>query len=246
LLHGNPDTHDVWSEVARRLAPNRRCIAPDLPGFGGSKAPDDFDCSLDNQGAFVAEVVDAIGVSKVHLVVHDLGGIYGLAFATKYPERLRSLTIMNTAFFPDTPWHFWARVWRTPVLGELTMAVANRPLFVNQMMRGAPGMSRDYAHHAYDGFGRDAKRMVLRWYRAIDFPVVVRGWDERLLAATKATKKQVVWGDRDPYISPPTADRFGATVHRFAESGHWVMVEKPEETAQLVASLADAADAEEG
>src|SRR5262245_55054773 len=101
LLHGNPDTHTVWSYTIERLASRFRCIAPDLPGFGGSRAPDDFDCSLASQAAHVRGLADALGLDRFHLVVHDIGGPYGLAFATETPERLRSLTIFNTMFSSD-------------------------------------------------------------------------------------------------------------------------------------------------
>src|SRR3954467_7149820 len=77
LLHGSPDTHTVWSEVVARLSTRFRCIAPDLPGFGRSRAPGDFDCSLDNQGAFVRALMAALELERVHLVVHDIGGNYG-------------------------------------------------------------------------------------------------------------------------------------------------------------------------
>ena len=237
FLHGNPDTHEVWSEVIGRLGPFMRCFAPDMPGFGRSRAPRGFDCSLANQAAFVEGLVEQLGLRKIHLVVHDVGGLYGLAFAALHPERIASLTIFNCSFFPDYRWHFWARVWRTRGLGELAMAVANRPLFVREMKRGSPNMPKDYARRAYDRFGRDAKRMVLRWYRAMDYASVLKGWDERLLAATRETPKQVLWGDRDPFIPPATADRYQAAVHRFAKCGHWVMLEKPEETATLIREL---------
>src|SRR5690349_8161916 len=74
MLHGNPDTHAVWAPVAERLAPHARCIAPDLPGFGGTAIGDDFAFSLDNQAAWVAGLADALGLAKFHLVVHDVGG----------------------------------------------------------------------------------------------------------------------------------------------------------------------------
>ena len=237
LLHGNPDTHRVWDAVVERLAPHHRCIAPDLPGFGASKAPRDFDCSLANQAAWVAELCDALGLARVHLVVHDVGGPYGLAFASKHADRLGSLTIFNTNFFPDYRWHFWARVWRTRVLGEMAMAIANRPLFIRELRRGSPGMTREHASAAYDEFGRDAKRMVLRWYRAMD-PEVHAGWDQELLAATAATPKQVLWGDRDPFLPSATADRYGTDqVSHFPDYGHWVMVEDPAASAAAIASL---------
>jgi pimeloyl-ACP methyl ester carboxylesterase len=237
LLHGNPDTHRVWDAVVERLAPSHRCLAPDLPGFGATKVPPDFDCSLASQAAWVAALVDSLGLERVHLVVHDVGGPYGLAFAAKNAHRVRSLTIFNTNFFPDYRWHFWARVWRTPGLGELAMAIANRPLFIRELKRGSPSMTREYASAAYDHFGRDAKRMVLRWYRAMD-PEVHAGWDQELLAATAHTPKQVLWGDCDPFLPSSTADRYGTDqVTHFPDHGHWVMIEDPAASAAAIAAL---------
>ena len=237
LLHGNPDTHRVWDPVIERLRDRHRCIAPDLSGFGGTAAPDGFDWSLASQGAWVAEMLDGLGLERVHLVVHDVGGSYGLAFAAKNPHRLLSLTIFNTNFFPDYRWHFWARVWRTRVLGEISMAIANRPLFIREMRRGSPTMTREHASAAYDEFTRDTRRMVLRWYRAMD-PEVHAGWDEELLAATATLPKQVLWGDRDPFIPSTTADRYGTDqVTHFVDYGHWVMVEDPDASAAAIAAL---------
>jgi pimeloyl-ACP methyl ester carboxylesterase len=237
LIHGNPDSHHVWHEVVRRLAPRHRCIAPDLPGFGGSHAPNDFDCSLENQAAYVAGVLDALGLDKVHLVVHDIGGTYGLAFAATHPARLRSLTIFNTSFFPDFRWHFWGRVWRTPVLGELVMLTATRWLFVKGMRASQPLLPVEYANHAWNEFDREARRMVLRWYRYMTYAKRLPGWDTRLLSATKSTPKQVIWGTKDPFIPVATADRYEAPVHRLDDCGHWVMAERPDEAARLIEAL---------
>jgi len=237
FLHGNPDTHHVWSAAVARLAPAHRCLAPDLPGFGASRAPADFDCALASQAAWVEALLDALGLPRVHLVVHDVGGPYGLAFASLQPQRLASLTIFNTNFFPDYRWHFWARVWRTPALGELVMALSNRALFVRELRRASPAIPRAYAERAFAAFDhRDTKRMVLRWYRAMD-PEVHAGWDTRLLAATAHTPKQVLWGDRDPYLPVATADRFGVAARHVADAGHWLMLERPDEAAAAIATL---------
>jgi len=235
LLHGNPDTHTVWSTTVAELAAHHRCIAPDLPGFGRSVAPDDFDWALENQGGYVRDLLDALDLPRAHLAIHDVGGEFGLSFATLEPARVQSLTIFNTNFFPDTKWHFWARVWRTRGFGELAMAIANRPLFVRELRRGSPTMPLDYANHAYREFARTTKRTVLRWYRAMD-PEVHRGWDERMRAATDHLPKQVIWGDLDPFLPAATAERFGGTVHRFADCGHWAMQEQPARAAQLIAA----------
>jgi pimeloyl-ACP methyl ester carboxylesterase len=240
LLHGNPDTHAMWGPVVSRLAATHRCIAPDLPGFGRSRAPDDLDVSLPRQAAFVRDLCAALELPRVHLVVHDVGGPYGLAFASEHPERLASLTIFNTLFFPDYHWHFWARVWRTRGLGELAMRIMTQPLFVRELRRGSPRMPREYAVHAYREYSRSTRRMVLRWYRAMD-PEVFAGWGERLLAGTATTPKQVLWGDLDPFIPASTADRFGGEVTHLPDCGHWVMLEAPERAAAAIAAAAAAA-----
>jgi pimeloyl-ACP methyl ester carboxylesterase len=237
MLHGNPDSHHVWLECARRLAPRYRCIAPDLPGFGESHAPRDFDCSLDNQAAYVAGILDVLELPSVHLCVHDIGGPYGLSFAAKHPERVRTLTIFNTSYFPDFKWHFWGRVWRTPVLGELSMVIAWRGLFVKGMRKSQPLLPVEYANHAWDAFDREARRMVLRWYRYMTYSRRLPGWDEKLLAATRTTPKQVIWGTKDPFIVGTTADRYEAPVHRLDDCGHWVMAERPDEAARLIEAL---------
>jgi pimeloyl-ACP methyl ester carboxylesterase len=136
FLHGNPDTHDAWSGVVALLKQEFACFAPDLPGYGASEPQGDL--RLEKQGEWVRELIAALGLQRPHLVVHDVGGTYGLAFTAMYPGLISKLTILNTNFFPDYRWHFWGRVWRTPVLGDLAMLIAFRALFVNEMTKASP------------------------------------------------------------------------------------------------------------
>lgn len=235
LLHGNPDTHSVWGPIVTHLAARHRCVAPDLPGFGQSRAPADLDLALEAQAAFVRDLLAALELPRVHLVVHDVGGVYGLAFATLHAAQLASLTIFNTLFFPDYRWHFWARVWRTRGLGELAMAIVNPPLFARELRRGSPRIPAEYTAHAYREYTRPTRRAVLRWYRAMN-PERFAGWDTRLLAATAQTPKRVLWGDLDPFIPATTADRFSGEVTHLPDCGHWPMLEEPEHTAAAIAA----------
>jgi pimeloyl-ACP methyl ester carboxylesterase len=233
FLHGNPDTHDVWAPIVERLAAKYRCIAPDLPGYGASPAPKDLDLSLAAQGAWVKGLLDTLGVERCHLVVHDVGGPHGLSFTAEHAARVRTLTIFNTYYFPDLKWHFWARVWRTPVLGNIAMALGTRGLFVKELRRGSPRMPVEYARKAYAAYTSRTKKHVLRWYRAMD-PAVHAGWDEKLLAATQNTPKLVLWGDLDPFLPKQGADRYGATVRHLSDCGHWAMLEEPQIAAQAI------------
>ena len=233
LLHGNPDTAEVWSPVIDRLRHRHRCLAPDLPGFGGSALPRDFEASLDGMARFVAGVVEAaVPVpGPLDLVAHDLGGPFGLAWAVRNPDRVRRIAVINTVFFSDYRWHFWGRVWRTPLLGELAMALLNRPGFEAELRRNS-GLSREQIRAIYARITPRMKRAVLRLYRALD-PGAFRGWEDELIALTAARAPTLVlWGDRDPYVPARFAERFGAReVHHLADCGHWPQLEDPDRTA---------------
>jgi pimeloyl-ACP methyl ester carboxylesterase len=238
FLHGNPDTHDVWSDVVARMQARHRCIAPDLPGYGASS--EQHDVSLDAHAAVVRELFDALGLARADLVVHDVGGTYGLAFATVHPERVRTLSIFNTMFFRDYRWHFWARVWRTPIVGDLTMLLGNEALVLREMKKHAPKLPVDVVRRSYAQYGRKTRRMVLRWYRYMD-PERFIGWDERMVAALKGVRHQVLWGERDPFLPASMAGRFGdGPVHRFPDLSHWVMAEDPARAAEVLAGFIDA------
>lgn len=111
FLHGNPDSADMWSGVIDRLSERFRCIAPDLPGFRRSGVPEGFDVSLTGLARFVGDFISAYGLDgPLDLVLHDLGGRFGLSWAVRNPERVRCLALTNTIFFSDYRWHPWARV----------------------------------------------------------------------------------------------------------------------------------------
>jgi len=141
FLHGIPDSAEAWAGVIARLGPGVRCIAPDLPGFGDGAVPAGFAPTLAHMARFVDEVIAAAGVLEpVTLVVHDVGGAFGLAWALRHPGRVGRIVALNTAFFSDRRWHWGARILRTPGLGELAMALLPRRAFVRSVRRAArPG-----------------------------------------------------------------------------------------------------------
>jgi pimeloyl-ACP methyl ester carboxylesterase len=236
LLHGNPDSGVMWKDVANRLGESCRCIAPDLPGFGHSEVPAGYEPTLDGMAGFVEQLLRAYGIAlPIDVVAHDFGGPFAFAWAVKYPDALRRLVAINTVFFSDYRWHFWARVWRTRVLGELAMAVMNRPMFARELRRGSGSrLSNEHIEQTWALITPRMKRQILRLYRARN-PENFRGWEDDLLRLTAARSTLVIWGDKDPYIPSRFAERFNTKrIVHLPGTGHWPPIEAPEECAAAI------------
>jgi haloalkane dehalogenase len=234
LLHGSPDSHVMWLPLIDRLVAQARCIAIDLPGFGESTLPDAFSLSLDNMADFIHDLLSALHITEpITLVTTDFGGHYGAAFAAKYPDTLRGIAISNTNFFHDYHWHSFAQLYRTPIVGEVLLATSSKPVIVSTMKRFAPALSSDYVNDSFaNGFGSArVRKTILRMYRGRDSKDFL-GWEDRLLDTLNSKPAIVLWGDRDPFITPDFADRWGkAEVHHFTEYSHWLPLEAPDQYA---------------
>jgi pimeloyl-ACP methyl ester carboxylesterase len=236
MFHGNPDSSIIWEAVAERLAVRFRCIALDLPGFGHSGVPADFEPSLEAMARFVEEFRNAAGIEQpIDVIAHDFGGPFAFAWAVKHADAVRRLVAINTLFFSDYHWHFWGRVWRTPILGELSMALMNRLMFAQELNRGSGRwIKREHVKRTWALVTPRMRKEVLRLYRATD-PAVFKGWEDNLLALTARKPTLVIWGDKDPYISSQYAERFGAKeVVHLSRVGHWPPVEAPVECAEII------------
>lgn len=125
MIHGNPS----WSFYYRRLfsafVGKYHCIVPDHIGMGLSDKPfeAEYDFTLKQRVDDLETLLSSLGADKnLTLVVHDWGGMIGLAYATRYPDRVKRLIISNTAGFhipegKQVPWEL--KLTRTPVIGAL-------------------------------------------------------------------------------------------------------------------------------
>jgi pimeloyl-ACP methyl ester carboxylesterase len=237
FLHGIPDSGTVWKDVTRVMSSSYRCVVPDLPGFGQSAIPADFQVSLEDMAKFVDAFLTAVGISEqVNLVVHDIGGPYGLAWAVRHPEKVRSITIMNTVFQSDYRWHRYARICRMPVLGELLHILMTQSGLARSMLAnsGIIKPSREHISTTYRSFTGSVRKMVLRLYRGLD-PQVFQNWESQLHTLAATVPSLVMWGDRDTYIASPFAGCFGAQkVTHFPQYGHWPMVEIPDIVSRML------------
>ncbi len=236
LLHGIPDSGRVWDGVAARLAGVAHTLAPDLPGFGANRARRRVE-TLADLGAATAELV-ADAPPRFTLVGHDVGALFGLAWAVAHPARLAGLVVINASIFPDRRWHWGARLVRTPGLGELAMRLTSERAFRAELRRASRG-GRDAADIArtYAAFGPAARRATLALYRA-QTPAFFADLPARVGELAAVVPTRVLWGDRDPYLPPTFAERFGAgAVVHYPELGHWPHVEAPGRVAAAIRSF---------
>jgi len=102
MLHGNPTWSFYYRNLVKTLAPSFRCIVPDHIGMGLSEKPENYSYTLDQRIDDIAALVAHLGLTRIHLVVHDWGGAIGFGFAARHPELIGRIVILNTGAFPST------------------------------------------------------------------------------------------------------------------------------------------------
>jgi len=242
FVHGNPGSADDFAELIGAVGERMRALALDLPDFGKTAAGPGFEHSVEAYAEFLSATLDELGVERAHLVIHDFGGPVGLFWGAAHPERVSSLTLIDVGVMPGYRWHWMARVWRTPVLGELVQMAATRAAFAAALTRREPkGLPPAAVARMYAQYDRRTRRAVLRLYRAFDDP----GQDASEIAAAFAAKPVlVVWGEHDVYLPSHWARRQaeffpGAEIHVLPASGHWPFLDAPEAVARLLHRFLD-------
>lgn len=102
LIHGFPLDHSIWNETAELLKEDFDVILPDLRGFGQSSSVDSS-YTMNDMADDLAGLMDALGVEKVALAGHSMGGYVALACAAKYPERMGGLSLVASQTLADAP-----------------------------------------------------------------------------------------------------------------------------------------------
>lgn len=242
FLHGTPGCAGEWLEQLQHVGAFTRGIALDMPGYGSARTFPGFDHRVEGDyRTFLSEAFDTLALSRVHLVAHDFGGPWGLAWAAAHPDRLASLTLINTGAMLDYSWHSYARIWQTPLLGELVQAVANRPGMRRQLRRSNPRLPAEFIDRMYDHYDAHTRRTVLALYRAALDP-------DTMLAESAVTLPTdiptlVLWGDADPWVPARHAQDQPlvwprAQVEMLEGLGHWPHADAPDQvTRHLVPFL---------
>jgi len=228
-LHGVPSNSDEWLPFLELGGG----LAPDLPGFGRSGKPGSLRYTIDEYDRFIESFLDALGVERVRMLVHDWGGV-GLAFAQRLPERVERLAIVNAVpFLPGYRWHRIARIWRTRGLGELAMGattLASLRLISRESNATTGPMPEEWLASAWAHFDQGTQRAILRLYRSSP-PEVLQAAGARL--GELQMPALVAWGMKDPYIPARFAAAYAAALPQaelveLADAGHWPWIDRPD------------------
>ncbi|HEX6117090.1 MAG TPA: alpha/beta fold hydrolase [Solirubrobacterales bacterium] len=206
LVHGVPSSSYLYRKVAPLLAARGlRAVAFDFPGLGLAKRPERFDYSWSGLAGWMGAALEALAVERCHLVVHDIGGPIGFEWAIRNPERVLSLTALNTmaevAGF-RRPWSM--HPFSVRGLGELWLRSLNRwafsELFYLQGVGQRSAVPRDEVFAYYDLLKReDGGRAFLRIMRGFELTRAKEDFFRAGLGA-RSWPAQVVWGAEDPAL----------------------------------------------
>jgi haloalkane dehalogenase len=175
LLHGVPSSSFLYRKMLPPLAAaGHRAIAFDFPGLGLAERPADFDYTWSGLAGWLGEAIDALGAGRCHLVVHDIGGPIGIELAVRQPQRVLSLTALNTFLDLATfrrPWSMHPFSIRS--VGEIYLRTMTRfalvQLFYLQGIADRSAVPKEEVGAYYDLLKReDGGRAFLRIMRGFE------------------------------------------------------------------------------
>ncbi len=259
LLHGFPEFWYSWRyQIPHLAAAGFRVLAPDLRGYNLSEKPVGVRaCHIDRLVEDVAALVEWSGQRAVHLVGHDWGGIIAWYVAMHRPDLVRRLAILN-APHPEA-WlrecrrsdqrrrSWYGALFQVPLLPELLLRVHNYEGIARAISEDCrnPDARTPEVLDAYRRAAAEpgAMTVALNYYRALARPWARAALDRRCPIDAETL---LVWGLRDRFLSPGNAEELEAWVPRIRvecvpDASHWVQIDEPALTNQLLVDFLAAA-----
>ncbi|HET9837892.1 MAG TPA: alpha/beta hydrolase [Candidatus Angelobacter sp.] len=231
MVHGFGASSDNWNRMAGRLTKKFRVIAPDMPGWGQSTRMDSTSYAYPEQVERLHQFLAALGLRRVHLVGHSMGGFISSAYAARYPEEVVTLALIAPHGVAE------------PQPGELALSVAagdnwlvarNIPEFdrlLNKVFARRPYLPKSvfklFAAYAIRGSAKSAR--IFAEMQTND-PTL----EERLPLVKAPTL--IIWGDQDRVLNVSGAEVFrqgikGSELLVLPGIGHMPLIESAKECA---------------
>lgn len=248
LLHGFPTSSHMFRNLIPALADRYRVVAPDLPGFGFSDAPDrkHFRYTFENLAKLIGGFTEAVGLEHFAIYVFDYGAPVGLRLALAHPERITAIVSQNGNAYEEglsEGWNPIQKYWKEPTaenraaLREFLTPAATQW----QYSHGVPDVTLvapetyelDSALLARDGNHEIQLDLFLDYASNVALYPKFQEYFR-----TKRPPLLAVWGKNDPFFLPPGAEAFkrdnpGAEVH-FYDTGHFALETHAQEIATAI------------
>ncbi len=236
LLHGYPTTSHMFRDLIPLLATKYRVIAPDLPGFGLTRAPPrgEFDYTFGKLAEVVDGFTETLGLRRYALYVFDYGAPTGFRLAAAHPERVTAIVSQNGNAYVEglsSAWSPYQAYWSAPSVEtrDACRAALTPEAIRAQYVTGADASRVSPDGHALDiaYFGRPGTDEI-QLDLILDYRTNVAlypAWQAYL--RTNRPPLLAVWGRNDGFFLPPGAEAFrrdvpDAEVH-FLDTGHFAL-----------------------
>ena len=262
MVHGNPTWSFYYRNLALALRDTHRVIVPDHMGCGLSAKPtdDQYSYTLEQRVDDLDALVSHLNLQEpLTLVLHDWGGMIGMAWASRHPDKVARIVLLNTGAFhlPETkplPWQLWL-VRNTSVgallvrgmnafsAGATRMACTRKTL--DKKVRAAYTAPYNSWHN---------RIATLRFVQDIPLEPGDVGYDlitnvQDNLSQFDSKPIMICWGDKDfvfdhHFLTEWQKHLPNAQVHRFADCGHYILEDADEEVITLVQEFLSSTQAE--
>ena len=249
LLHGDPQTHVMWHQIAETLAETYQIVAADLRGYGDSVAKDG-DFSFRAMALDMVKLMASLGHSSFHVVSHDRGARTAHRMALDHPEAVKSIVLMDIIPTLD--------VWRT--MDDWLAKRYYHWTFLAQpggmperLINGDPVMFMRSALIGLSGSDVFSVEAMAEYERAACNPDVIAAWcgdyaagaridldhDRASLGETRDMPCLILWGSKgavDHHLNPVEAwtSWFPHATGQVIDAGHFLVEERPKEVLKAV------------
>jgi haloalkane dehalogenase len=250
MVHGDPTWGFLYRNFIPLLSQHYRCIVPDQMGMGKSAVPQERSLyRLEQHRANLEALLLDLNIHDITLVLHDWGGPVGLGFATRHPERIKRLVLMNTWAFAPWPGGPFPRLLEIIRSERGEAFVLKRNGYLEPALLGTTYHSEKLTTSVLEAYRApfptpESRLAMLCWSRDIpvqesDVSYAEMKHIEKGLSQFSGIPILLVWGMQDPVLSPSVLQRWQqlypqATTYELEDASHFLQEDAAERIVQSI------------